>query len=186
MQARSHRLVLFASLVALLAGLPASAGAADFSIFGSYFDTDDFDEAAGFGLRLAFFEGTTQLEITASYYDQFGSNFDLSLLDLELDVVKLELDVIPIDVGARFNVGESPLYFGVGGTYFSLDGDGGDVDDEYGFYGKVGGQWEHFFAEVGFRDVEGTVKDIGFGELITTDRTDFDLSGWFVNAGWRF
>lgn len=169
--------------------VPASASATDFSIFASYFDTDDYDEAVGFGVRAAFFDNI-QLEIGASYYEEFGRDIDLDIGNgnIVFDETLLDLDVIPVEIGARFNFGTT--YLGAGGTYYILDSDAGSVDDEFGLYARFGVQFSNFFAEVGYRDVEGSVENLDLDDIDDVDFVegiaDFDLTGFFVNVGWRF
>lgn len=183
-------LPILLSAIALAAFVPATASAADFSLFASYYDTDDYDEAAGVGARVAFFD-TVQLEIGASYYEEFGRDidFDFDDPDIVFDDTLLELDVIPVDIGARFNFGST--YVAAGGTYFILDGpDGGTVDDEFGLYARFGLQFSNFFVEAGYRDVDGTIENLDLDDLddieFNDDFAQFDLTGFFVNLGWRF
>jgi len=178
------RTILGLTAVLCLLLTPASH-AGDFSLFGTYYDTDDYDEAVGVGGRVAFFDAV-QLELAASYFDEFGSDFSFDLDDLGIQVVELDLEVIPIDAGLRFNFGSSPLYLAGGGTYFLLASDSGSVDDEFGYYARLGAQWDHLFLEGGYRDVDGTIESIDLDELGANDSVAFDLTGWFASLGWRF
>lgn len=186
-----QRRLHWALLALVLLALPSTASAADFSIHGAYWDTDDFGESLGVGVRVAFFEGV-QMEVGASYFSDFGDDFDFDLDEFEFQDVHLEMDVIPVDVGARFNFGESPFYLGAGGTLFLLDTSNADVDDEFGFYARLGWQFNSFFLEVGYRDVEGqvdsiTVDDVDdVDDILDIDDAPFDLTGYTVNVGWRF
>ncbi len=133
--------------VALLLAAPTSVSATNFSVFASYYDTDDYNEALGFGVRVAFFE-RVQLEFGASYYEEFGRTINIDLgggTVIGFDESLLDLVIVPIEIGVRFNF--SALYAGVGGAYYSLDTDLG-VDDEYGLYARLGAQFGRFFAEL--------------------------------------
>ena len=153
--------------------IPGAASAFDFSLVATYYDTDP-DETYGAGIRLGF-GGRTQFEVGASYVDQITDDrFDFST------------DFIPIDAGVRFPPGDGPLFFGVGGTYYLIDSDRFNVDDEFGFYARAGVEFKiGFFFDVEFREVEGSVEgtDFDFGGAV---RPDLDLSGWAVNVGWAF
>jgi hypothetical protein len=168
------------------AGSAATESGTFFSLFASVYTAEDYSKADGVGFRVAF-GGAVQLELTAAYY----TTFDDSDLELEgggdLRGVDVELDVIPVDVGVRFKVGEGPIYVALGGSYYLLDADGGNVDDETGFYGNFGVQFSHFFAEAGYREVDGTIDDLVLTDpLLVAPEVDIGLSGFFVNVGWRF
>lgn len=182
---RSLPALFAALLLALLT--PVSASAVDFSVFGSYWDTDDFGESVGAGARLAFFD-TIQLEVGASYFEDFGEDFDFDLDDPGLGDITLEIEAIPVDVGVRLNLGRRALYLAAGGTLYLLETPAGSVDDEVGLYARAGFQFRSFFVEAGYRQVEGTIDDIEIDELDDIDIGDsnFDLTGFFINAGWRF
>jgi hypothetical protein len=95
--------------------------------------------------------------------------------------------VIPVDagVGLKFDLSDMlEIYGGGGATYYFLDSDLGDIDDEVGWYLEGGvelGIAEGFgvFAEVLWRQVEGTVED----DDVTLDDIDIDLEGVAVNVG---
>ncbi len=174
---------LFAVLVLVLA--PVSASALSLSVYGSYWDTDDFGESVGAAARLTFFH-TLQMELGVSYFEDFGEDFSFYLDDPGLDTINLKIEVIPVDLGARLNLGgRRGLYVGAGGTLYMLDTPSGSVDDEFGYYARAGLQFRSFFVEAGYREVEGTVEDVDLGGIDTGD-SNFNLTGYFINAGWRF
>ncbi len=187
---RSNTWFGFACVVLLLAA-PAAVSATDFSIFVSYYDTDDYNEAVGFGGRVAFFDNV-QLEIGASYYEEFGRDIEIDLAGrtiIGFDESLLDLEVIPIEIGVRFNF--ATLYAGAGGTYYSLDTKTGPgVDDEFGLYARLGAQFGRFFAEIGYRDIDGTINDLQPHSInvieVEAGFAEFDLTGYYVNVGWRF
>jgi hypothetical protein len=182
---RSFKILILVGLFAAVTLAPSAAQATDFSIFASYWETDDFDEAVGVGFRVAFFE-RVQLELGATYYDEFGNDFQFDFNDPGFDNVTLDVNVIPVDIGVRFNLGDGPIYIGVGGTAFFFDSNSGDLGDEFGFYGRIGAQFQSFFLEAGLRDVDGTFDRLSIGGIATNNDVPIDLSGYTVNAGWRF
>lgn len=99
-----------------------------------------------------------------------------------------------MDVGLRYTFnpgGVASPYVGGGGTYYLLDIDGGEIDDEVGFYVVLGssfgdGEGADFFVEGIYRNATATVDDLD--DLEFRDPVDFDLDGLGLNAGitWRF
>ena len=179
--ARTPRILLLALVVGSLLLVPSSASATDFSIFAAYYDTD-VDETYGAGFRIAFFD-KIQLELGAAYLadlEDSGNIFG--------ERVNFDATIIPIDVGLRFNLGDGPFYLGAGGTYYLLDHDLGDLDDEFGWYVRIGVQFQSgFFFDIEYREVEGTlsIRDHDFNFVGPINR-DLDLSGPAVNVGWKF
>ena len=171
--------ILTCLAVVLLAGT-VSAQAGTFGVFGSYWDSDEADSAMGVGALVGFeFADFMTLEFRGTYFedftaDEFASTFDMS--------------VIPLDAGLRFDILKDKRvnpYLGIGGTYYLLDTDLGEVDDEFGYYGLVGLDFGfdtfRFFVEAMYRQAEGTVESGG------TD-ADVDFTGVTGNAGiaWRW
>ena len=168
-------------LLALGAVTPAAALAqseTSFGVFGSYWDTDDADDAFGIGAKGRF----GMFELRGTYYE-----------DLTSDSV-IEVEAIPIEAGVAFNFAPDMAinpYVGAGVSYFLLDTNIGDIDDEVGWYAVLGGEFGmaegiSLMAEVMYRDVEGTVEDFSAAEF--TGSPDIDLSGVAANVGaaWRF
>lgn len=171
--------VLSCLAIVLLAGT-VSAQAGSFGVFGSYWDSDEADTAAGAGVLLGFnFASRLTLEFRGTYFedfsaDEFASQFDVS--------------VIPIDAGLRIDILKDKVvnpYIGAGVTYYLLDTDLGEIDDEFGYYGQFGldfgGENVRFFVEGLYRQAEGTVEDSG-------NDADIDFTGITANAGivWRW
>ena len=156
--------------VAALALLAGPASATDFSVFGSYWDTKDADEALGAGakLRLGRF-----VELRGTYFSDVTA-------DTEPERFDFEVSAIPIGGGAG---------------YYMLDTTEGDIDDEVGFYAVLGAEFARqpsglgFMAEAIYRSMEATVTEDedGFPDDIRDDVV-FDLDGLGINAGitWRF
>jgi hypothetical protein len=171
-------------LLVLCLGVSNAARAADFSLFASGWDTDLLGAGYGAGARLAF--GTThQFQLTGSWFgtldeEIFGENVLIESFDVEVDA-------IPLDRGYTYSFGDGTgFYLGAGGTAFFLDSNAGDLDDEFGWFAQIGYQWKNFFVEGLYRSVEGTINELDFGELETSERVVVDLSGPAVNVGWRF
>jgi hypothetical protein len=193
-------LILTAAALVAFGGTPAAAS--DFAVFGSYLDTEDLDTSVGGGIR-AGFGNRFQLDLRASYFPDLTE--DLGEL-LEADPRRHnDIEAIPLDAGLKYNFGLDRRavnpYLGGGLTYFLMDAERGEVDDEAGFYvagglelarraGGVG-----FFAEVIYREVEATVErdpqdfdDIDDIDFETFRKGDLDVGGIGVNAGliWKF
>lgn len=178
--------ILFA--VAALAILAGPASAADFSIFGAYWNTQDADEAAGAGakLRLGRF-----VELRGTYFSDVTA-------DTEPERFDFEVSAIPLEAGLRFDFAEGAAfspYVGGGASYIMLDTTEGDIDDEVGYYAVLGSEFGQrdsglsFMAEAIYRNVEATVSEDedGFPDDIRDD-VILRLDGLGVNAGivWRF
>lgn len=174
-------------LFSVLLLAPAASHAVDFSLLGGIWDDPgNGDELFGVGGRLAFFHGL-QLEVSASYYSDFESRVRVRQGDGGVDFRSAELEVVPIEAGLRSNFGGSPTGFylaGGAGLYMvDLDGRGG-FGDEVGFYVSAGWQYEHFFLEALYRDVNGTFdEELGRNP---PPGANLDLSGLGVQLGWRF
>lgn len=187
-------------LVLALGATPAFAGG--LGLYGSYWDTDAAEEAAGGGLRFGFPLGeVVQLDLGATYYEELIDRPFDALDDVETPFVENGLQVIPVEAGLTLNfAGSSSFnpYIGGGGTYYFIDSDFGDVDDEAGWYARLGAEFGEpggsgFFAEAGYRGVEVTVENDpedfeDFDDIEFEEETEIDLSGLVVNAGyvWRW
>lgn len=190
----------------ILWSAPAAAG--DFALFGSYADTEDLEETVGGGVKVGIDLGATplQLDLRATYLPDLTEDFESFVDDPGDDPGPFtnDIEAIPLDVGVTYDFGPRTgvtPYLGGGGTYFLLDAERGELDDEAGFY-VVGGLEVNrrgggvgFFAEALYREVEATVDhepgefdeidDIDFQDL---DERDLDVGGFGVNAGliWSF
>ena len=172
------------TLIATMMTLAMIAGAglaSDLSLYGSHWDTDELDDVWGGGARLRLGSGAPLwLELRGTYFEDLTE--DTPLFDVDLEA-------IPVDLGLALNIlptDKGTLYLAGGGTYFFLDSNVGDVDDEVGWYAGVGGEIAlsahvSLFAEFLYRDVEGTVEDDDPEDI--EDRVDIDLEGNVVNVG---
>ncbi|HLE84952.1 MAG TPA: outer membrane beta-barrel protein [Thermoanaerobaculia bacterium] len=191
--------------VAAVAFGGSAASASDFAVFGSYLDTEDLDQSVGAGVR-AGFGNRFQLDLRASYFPDLSEDFESFVDDPGTDPGRFQNDVeaIPLDAGLKLNFnpeeGWNP-YVGGGATYWFLDLERGEVDDEAGFYLAGGIEFARptggvgFFAEAIYRDVEATVNrdPNDFDDLDDVDfeairQRDLDVGGIGVNAGliWKF
>ncbi len=173
------------TLVLLFGSTPASA--LDFSLYGSYWDTEALDNATGFGARLGFGR-SFQFEIGASYYDELGIDLAIETINTGVEVRSVDTEVIPVDLGVRFNSRDGRWYLAGGGTYYFLDSNLDTVEDDWGLYARLGRQFRSMFLEVGYRDVGGKIDSNrieigGAGEVIVIE-TSVDLAGPFFNLGW--
>jgi len=192
---------IFALLMAAtLAATPAAAGG--FSAYGTYWNTDAADEAAGAGLRFGIPLGSVvQIDLGAAYYEELVNRPFAALGDIDTPFVENGLQVTPVEAGLRFNFAEYSRfnpYIGGGAHYLFLDSDFGEVDDEAGWYARLGTEFGQvngngFFVEAGYRGVEVTVENDpedfeDFDDVEFEPETEIDLSGALVNLGyvWRF
>lgn len=195
------RKTILAFLLALGLGVtPALAGG--LSIYGTYWNTDAADEAAGGGVRLGIPLGNVvQLDLGGTYYEELVDRPFDEIDDVDTPFVENGLQVTPVEAGLRFNFAERSRfnpYIGGGASYLFLDSDFGDVDDEAGWYARVGAEFGEidgngFFAEAGYRGVEATVENDpddfdDFDDIEFEEETEIDLSGALVNVGyvWRW
>lgn len=165
-----------------------AAKATDFGVFGSYWSTEDADNALGGGakLRLGRF-----VELRGTYFSDVTADTDPERFDFEVSA-------IPIEAGLRFDFAENEAfspYVGGGASYYLLDTSEGDIDDEVGWYAVVGAEFARqpsglgLMAEAIYRGVEATVTEDsdGFPDHLHDD-VNLNLDGFGVNAGlvWRF
>jgi hypothetical protein len=158
-------------------------------------------EAYGLGLRATFFQDTFQMELGATYYEQFHSEFVINRIGSEVEIFDGATEVIPVEIGVRYNLGASRFYLSAGGTVYVVNSNVDDLDDEWGLYYRAGLQFPNLFVEVELRNIEGSVgfkldlpvwrsivllglDDDDHGLPVTDSR--LGLSGVVVNVGWRF
>ncbi|HVS15741.1 MAG TPA: outer membrane beta-barrel protein [Thermoanaerobaculia bacterium] len=183
---------------------PAAGASGSFSLFASYWDTDDLDETFGGGLAFGVPLGERfALDLRAGYYERLKSgNFDELLDDLFDDDESIfrenSIEIIPVEVGLRYQFTPRErvnVYVGGGLGYYLLAADRGGVDDEVGGYGLLGAQLGNpdglsFVVEGQYRKIEGSIRnrDGELGNRDIVDEVPFDLDGVAVNAGlaWRW
>ncbi|MHC4822061.1 MAG: outer membrane beta-barrel protein [Planctomycetota bacterium] len=194
---KTRNLIVLAMVLLAAAALPNTAQAADWSVFLSWYDTTDLEDALGFGIRGSFpFNENWEADVTASYYEDFE--------DAIAGPYKVEVGFIPVDFGVNWNQNgeEGGFNAGAGLTYAFMDIGGleianvdipdfGEADDEFGAYAKLG--WRHengFLFEVLYRFLDVSIESIqlppGVIVLDPIDRIDLDMDGFAINVGWRF
>lgn len=180
---RKKTALLAVMVLALVAG---PAAAADFGLFGSYWNTDDADEAVGVGGKFRF---ARIVELRATYFNDVTADTEPESRDFELRALPFEAGLaFSFAPGARF----SP-YVGGGAGYYLLDTNRGDVDDEVGFYAVLGADIRGatglgFMVEAIYRNMEATVRGDLDDDPRVDDEVDIQLGGLGVNAGlvWTF
>lgn len=196
---KSLRLLPLLGLVVLMAAVPTSASAVEFSIFGSYWDTNDLGEAIGGGLRVGFpINDNWNFDISGAYFEDWKDQVrPLLATGQETDI---ELSTIPIDGGFTWTRdADGGFLFGAGLTYGYMDMNDlaisgtnlratADAGDEFGGYVKAGYQGKNgFLAEVMYRFLEASIEEIQIpGVVLLDDTFDVKLDGYQVNLGWRF
>lgn len=176
-----------------LAGLLASpALATDFGLYGSYWDTDALNSTAGAGVKVGFGSGVVRFELRGSHFPDLSENVN-ELVDDGTGRFKVRATVP--EAGLTFNFApESRFqpYLGAGASYYVLDTNRFEIDDEIGWYGLVGfhiGRAEGgpaFFAEGVYRKVDATIVNDDASDPDVNGKVDFDLSGPAINAGVLF
>ncbi len=174
-------------LTALLTTVgPALAGG--FGIHGSYWDTDELGETAGAGAKYTIGDEALRFELRGSFFPDLSEDFG-QLVGSD-DGRDFEVEAVVPEAGIAFNFAPDSnvqFYLGGGLSYYFLETNLFELDDEVGYYGMAGlvagghGDGPAFFGEVLYRSVEGTVKD----EALVED-VDLDLSGPAVNLGVLF
>jgi len=197
-------LVGLSALLMFLFLTPAASAAGSFSLYGTYWETDDLNETFGGGLAFGIPLGERfALDLRASYYEQLDSNELDEILDAIFDddenvFRQNSIEVIPVEVGIRYNFVPRErvnVYVGGGPAYYLLASDFGGIDDEFGGYALLGAQFGDpegisFLLEGQYRKVEGSIdnEEGELGDRDFVDRVNFDLDGFAINAGiaWRW
>ena len=196
------RIFPLALSLALVLLAPAASFAAGFTLFGSYWDTDQLGDTAGAGIVFGIpVGGNFDLDLRASYYEELeDQSFDAFLDDVFDDdrnpLVANSLEVTPLEIGLKYNFNPGEVvnfYLGGGGGYYLLDNSRFDVDDEFGYYAVVGftagdPDGTAFVLEGVYRKVEGSVVNDpssldDVDDLDFNNAVDVDLDGIALNAG---
>jgi len=161
------------ALVAVTGGCSSTGSGVELGILATELDGGDLGE--GFG-------GGAKLELNP---------IDLISIDGRVSWIRhddTDIDVVPLEAAALLNL---PLfwehfvpYVGVGAGYYLFDGDGADLDDEWGYFPllgvELGLQKLSFIAEARYLQLETDVKK-GVGPLAGKDKAD--MNGFGVNMG---
>ena len=192
-----------AAVTAAALTLASPAWAGDFSLFGSYWDTDIAGDAAGGGISAAFpFNDMFGVEMRATYFEELNDDPLGAAFDSDEEVFQDKgIQALPLDLGLRITFAPQSHfrpYVAGGGTYFLLDSDFGNINDEVGWYAAAGAEFgdpegANFFAEGLWRKASARIEldpdeidDID--DLNVEDHANFDIDGFGLNLGvrWNF
>jgi hypothetical protein len=194
----SHRIALFAASLCF-AALPVSA--ADFTVMGSYWDTDVAGDAAGGGLVLGMpFNDSLAFELRASYFEELTDDPLENAFDSDDPVFQERgIQVLPLEAGLRFTFGPGEHFrphVAGGASYFILDSDFGEIDDELGYFAALGGtvgdgDGPQFYFEGLWRKATAQVRldpeDLeDVDDVDVEDQAEFDIDGFGANVGIRW
>ncbi len=189
---------LLAAVLGLALAMPATA--TDFSLYGSYWDTDAAGDTAGGGISLGLpFNETWAIELRGTYFEELSDDPLANAFDSDDTVFQDQgISVIPAEVGVRLSFPQDSFrpYASFGAGYYLLDSDFGEVDDEVGYYGALGAAFGNpdgiqFFVEANYRKMEGEVRldpeDLDdIDDIDIDDTATFDLDGFGANVGLRW
>lgn len=176
MNARRLSSLAVAVMLALGGAAWARDSGTEFAVFGSYLDSDTFDEGVGGGAKLEF-----------NPIDWLSVDARVSWITFSSPSV----DMIPLEMAFLVNL---PLaneqivpYAGVGAGYYIFNADGFEVDDDVGFFPVAG-------LEFGTGDVSFLVEarwlflqpDLSGATGALANLSEADLDGVGVNAGLLF
>jgi hypothetical protein len=168
---------VLSGLVFLSAGALHAEG---LGIFGSLWDPSDGDETFGAGVRARGGAGLIYFEVRGTYFQDITDDQGL---------ISNDLQVVPVDLGLGLQMRPNEsieIYGGGGGTYYFMDSEYGNVDDEVGYYLQAGvelgvSEGVGLFAEAVWRHVEGSVDN---GSQLEDSK--IDLKGMAINIGLVF
>jgi len=148
-------------LVGCLVLMTAPAWAGDFSLFGTYGQTNEWNNSFGIGARVSLGGERLMVDLTATW---FPSKNGVVVKEYGNQIFD-SLQAIPLDIGLRwvFSRGaEVRPYIGAGASYTLISLGSGSVDDEWGWYGIAGlniNAWEGggFYLEALYRKTEATL-----------------------------
>jgi hypothetical protein len=189
----------FAAAFTLVGGAPVHA--TDFTLFGSYWDTDVAGDAAGGGVSLGIpFNEMLALELRATYYEELTDDPLENIFDSDDPVFQeVGIQALPLEAGLRLSFAEGATFrpHVMGGvSYYLLDSDFGEIGDEVGWFGAVGatigdGDGAEFYVEGLYRKAEAEIEldpdDLeDIDDLEIGENAQFDMDGFGVNLGVRW
>jgi len=180
---RKTVLVLVGCLV-MVTG-PAWAGGA-FSLFGTYGQTNQWNNSFGAGARVSFGGERFMGDLTATWFPSNNGVVAKSGNEKIYD----NLQIIPLDIGVRwmFSPGsELRPYVGAGASYTLVSLSQGEADDEWGYYGMAGLGIFLFDGEGGFY-LEALYRKTAATLDYGASSFDVDLGGFAGSVGfmWTF
>lgn len=152
-----------------------------FGLFVSQWSPKDGEDTIGGGAKLEFGGEPLALELRGSYFEADVTGHDDDSITL-----------IPADIGLVVSVplGDSPvsLHAMGGASWYFLDSDAADLDDEAGWYAGGGLRVEvsdglALFAEAQYRSLEYTASEDDPDNLA---KNDVDFSALTYNGGLMF
>lgn len=152
----------------MLATCLPMARAGDIGAFGSLWDQQDGDKVYGGGAVYLF--EVLPLELRGTYYESAS-------IPEAGDVAAL-----PVDLGFTADLTRTSvvdLYVGAGGSYYFLDADEGDVDNEFGWYAGAR-------LEIPLEKESVAIFGEALYRGIGVEHIDADLSGFAFNVGLIF
>jgi opacity protein-like surface antigen len=177
------RKVMLSLVAAGMLSIPAWAG--EFGVYGSYWDTKDAQSGYGGGAKVSW-----------GIFELRGTYFNDVTAKRVPDRNDFKIHAAPLGAGLKFDLThDTPItpYLGGGAAYYLLSTNQGSTQDEVGWYGVAGLNFNTqskvgFNVEAIWRDVRGTVKDLTTDNIHIVDRAHIDLSGLGANAGvvWKF
>ena len=193
-----HIVILAAAVIAIGA---APTFATDFALYGSYWHTDVAGDAGGAGIALGIpFNETLGLELRGTYYEELTDDPLENIFDSDDPVFQERgIKALPLEAGLRLSFAPGATFRPhiVGGvSYFLLDSDFGEIDDEVGWFAGLGatigdGDGAEFYVEANYRKAEAEIQldpqdlddidDIDVGE-----NARFDMDGVGANMGVRW
>jgi hypothetical protein len=194
----THRIALVAAL-ACFAALPVAA--TDFTVMGSYWDTDAAGDAAGGGLILGMpFNDSLAFELRASYFEELTDDPLENAFDSDDPVFQDRgIQALPLEAGLRYTFGAGSHFrphVAGGASYFLLDSDFGEIDDELGYFAALGGtvgdgDGAQFYFEGIWRKATAQVRldpeDLeDVDDVDIEDEAEFDIDGIGANVGIRW
>jgi hypothetical protein len=190
---------LFLPTLAALAAAPTLA--ADFALMGSYWDTDVAGNTAGGGVILGLpLSESFAIELRATYFEQLSDDtLENAFHSHDPVFLKQGIQALPLEAGVRFGFAPGEMfrpYVGGGASYFLLDSDFGEIQDELGYYAAIGatvgdGRGAEFFFEGLYRKATAHVKIDPqhfdeIGDINVDDNAALKLDGVGVNVGVRW
>ena len=182
--------------LALLAA-PAALASNGFSVYGTGWRTDVSDDVGGGGVEMDFGK-LIGGEFRGAYYQELTTEPFQQVLDVD-SPFEAGINATPLEAGLRINFNDEDNggsgmlhpHIAAGGSFFALDTDVGQIDDEFGYYALAGlrvgnGRGVDFLAEANHRWIEGTVTDLG--DVGLDEDVTVDLGGFGVNVGlsWKW
>lgn len=195
-----HAVVGLGALALAIVAAPSQA--TDFTLMGSYWETDAAGDTAGGGVITGIpVNDMFAFELRATYFEELSDDPFDNIFDSDDPVFQDKgIRVLPLEVGVRFTFAPDAAMFRphlAGGlSYFLLDSDFGNVSDELGYYAGLGatigdGSGADFFIEATYRtataQVEIDPEDLGdIDDIDIEDEADLDIDGIGLNLGIRW